>query len=148
MKKLIQTLVLSTALAGAAATYAGDGHGDGHGKGDHHGGRSYMHHLVTKLDLTEEQKKAIEEIHAAYPRGDAKAHKRQFARDISELDPAAPDYQAQVAAIAKEQAAKLEQAIIERGEVHAKVYAVLTPEQRTKLQELKNKRREKLKDTE
>lgn len=148
MKKLIQTLVLSTALVGAAA-YAGEGRGDHHGKGYPHGeGRSYWHHLETKLDLTEEQKAAIAEIHKAYPREDAKAHKRQFARDLADLDPAAADYQAQVAAIAKEQAANLEQAIIERGQVHAKVYAVLTPEQRAKLQELKAKRREKLKEAE
>lgn len=144
MKKLIQTLVLSTALA-SAAVYAGEGRGDHHGKGHHHGeGRPYMHHLVAKLDLTEEQKATIEEIHKAYPR-DGKAHKRQFARDLAELDPAAPDYQQKVAAIAKEQAANLEQAIIERGQVHAKVYEVLTPDQRAKLQELKAKRREKLK---
>jgi periplasmic protein CpxP/Spy len=152
MKKLIQTLVLSTALLGTATAYAGDRDGYHRGEGDHQGhgkgGKHHLHHLVKKLDLTEAQKSAIEEIHKAHRKGGAESHKRPFTRDVSQLDPTLPDYQEQVAAIAKEQAAKLEQAIIERAQVHAKIYEVLTPEQRVQLQEMKNKRREKFKKAE
>lgn len=146
MKKLIQTLILSTAVLGTAAVYAGEGREGHYGHGKE--GKPYLHHMMKKLDLTDEQKAAIAEIHKAHPKGDRQSHKREFMRDISQLDPTAPDYQAQVAAIAKEQAAKVEQAIIERGQTHAKVYAVLTPDQRAQLQEMKNKRREKFKSAE
>jgi len=151
MKKLIQTLVLSTALLGTVGAYAGDREGYHRGEGYHHGhgkGGKHLQHLVKKLDLTEAQKSAIEEIHKAHRKGGDESRKRPFIRDVSQLDPTSPDYQEQVAAMAKEQAAKLEQAIIERGQVHAKVYEILTPEQRTQLQEMKNKRREKFKQAE
>ncbi len=146
MKTLIQSLLMSATLLGAAAAYAGDGH-DGHRRhGGHAGhGGSYLHHLEKKLDLTEEQKAAIAEIHKAHPRDENKEDRRNFRRDLADLDPAAADYQQQVTAIAKEQAANLEQTIIERGAVHAKVYAILTPEQRVKLKELKAKRQERVK---
>lgn len=160
MKKLMQSLLLSTALLGTAAAYADDGQDYHHGKDYHHAkdgfhhtkdnyrqgkdGKSRLQYLEKKLDLSAEQTAAIEAIHSAHAKGDVKGHKRKFMQDIAELDPASPDYQEQVAAIAKEQAAKVEQSIIERGRIHAQVYEVLTPEQRTKLKELKAKRKERM----
>ena len=163
MKKLIQTLVLSSTLIGTFAAYAGDGyqregkayhHGKGHHAGErfHHGegkGRGQsLQHLAKKLELTEEQKSAIADIYREYGGRDGRSHKGRFARGVEQLDPASPDYQVQVATIAKEQAEKVEQAIVRRGEIQAKVHEVLTPEQRVKLQELKSERGKKFKRAE
>lgn len=134
MKRLITSVLLSASLLTGAAAYAGPGNG--------HDGKDHVQHLAKKLDLTEEQKAAIKEIHRAHGGMDKKAnkqHRRELMRNFAELDPTAADYSERVAEIAREEAAKVEQAIIKRGEVHAKVYEVLTPEQREKFKTMKAK---------
>jgi Spy/CpxP family protein refolding chaperone len=139
MKRLMTSVLLSASLLTGAAAYAGPGYG-------HHGGKNHVERLAKKLDLTDEQKVAIEEIHRAY--GDVekkgkKPHRRGVMRSFTELDPAAADYSERVAEIAREQGEKVEQAIIKRGEVHAKVYEVLTPEQREKFKTMKTKHKKR-----
>lgn len=135
MKRLMTSLVLSAGLLAGTTVYAGPG------GGYHHGGRDHAQYLAKKLDLTEEQKKAVAEIHSTYAKQDRKQQRHELMRDFAELDPAAADYQQKVAGIARAHAAKVEQSIIERGEIHAKVYEVLTPEQRTKWKALLEKRK-------
>lgn len=142
MKRLMTSVLLSASLLTGAAAYAGPGYGHGAGK-DH------VHFLAKKLDLTDEQKAAIEEIHRSYGKQDKngkedkKHDKRAFKHGFANLDPASPDYSQRVAEIAREQGAKVEQSIIQRGEIHAKVYEVLTPEQREKLAALKENRKKR-----
>ncbi len=142
MKRLITSVLLSASLLTGAAAYAGPGY-------DHHGGKNHVQHLAKKLDLTDEQKTAIEEIHRAHGGMDKKAkkqHRRALMRSFAELDPAAADYSERVAEIAREEAENVEQAIIKRGEVHAKVYEVLTPEQREKFKAMKAKHKNRAGD--
>lgn len=134
MKRLITSVLLSASLLTGAVAYADPGYG--------HHGKDHVQHLAKKLDLTDEQKAAIEEIHRAHGGMDKKAkkqHRRELMRNFAELDPTAADYSERVAEIAREEAQKLEQAIIKRGEIHAKVYEVLTPEQREKFKAMKSK---------
>jgi Spy/CpxP family protein refolding chaperone len=135
MKRLMTSVLLSASLLTGAAAYAGPGYG-------HHDGKDHVQHLAKKLDLTDEQKAAIEEIHRAHGGMDKKAkkqHRRELMRSFTELDPASADYSARVAELAREEGEKVEQAIIKRGEIHAKVYEVLTPEQREKFKTMKTK---------
>lgn len=136
MKRLMTSVLLSAGLLTGAAAYAGPGYGHG-------GGKDHVQFLTKKLDLTEEQKVAIEDIHRSYGTVDKKQHKRSRAHFAS-LDPTAPDYSQKVAEMAREQGEKVEQSIIRRGEIHAKVYEVLTPEQREKLATLKQKRKHRM----
>lgn len=142
MKRLITSVLLSASLLTGTAAYAGPGY-------DHHSGKNHVQYLAKKLDLTDEQKTAIEEIHRAHGGMDKKAkkqHRRELMRSFSELDPAAADYSERVAEIAREEAEKVEQVIIKRGEIHAKVYAVLTPEQREKFKTMKAKHKNRAGD--
>lgn len=137
MKRLMTTILLSASLLTGAAAYAGPGYGH------HGGGKDHVQYLAKKLDLTEEQKSAIEEIHRSYGGPDKKMkkhHKRGLMNRFAELDPAAADYSERVADIARDEAEKVEQAIIKRGEIHAKVYEVLTPVQQEKFKAMKMKR--------
>lgn len=139
MKRLMTSVLLSASLLTGAAAYAGPGYG-------HHDGKGHLQYLAKKLDLTDEQKAAIEEIHRAHGGMDKQAkkqHRRELMRSFAELDPASSDYSERVAQIAKEEAEKVEQAIIKRGEIHAKVYEVLTPEQREKFKEMKTKHKKR-----
>jgi protein CpxP len=142
MKRLMTSVLLSATLLTGATAYAGPGPGYGHGAG-----KGQVHFLAKKLDLTDEQKAAIEEIHRSYGKQDehgktGKKHdKRAFKHGFANLDPTSADYSERVAEIARERAARVEQSIIKRGEIHAKVYEVLTPEQREKLASLKENRK-------
>lgn len=142
MKRLMTSLILTAGLMTALAVYAGPGYG-------HPGGKGHIEFMAKKLDLTEEQKAAIEEIHRSYGGPDKdgrKQHRHQVMRAFAELDPTAADYQERVAEIAHEEAAKVEQAILQRGEIHAKVYSVLTPEQREKMKAMHEMRKSRNKD--
>ena len=136
MKRLITFVLLSASLLTGAVAYAGPGYG-------HHDGKDHVERLAKKLDLTDEQKVAIEEIHRARGGMEKKAkkqHRRELMRSFAELDPTSADYSERVAEIAREEGEKVEQAIITHGEIHAKVYEVLTPEQREKFKTMKAKR--------
>lgn len=139
MKRLMTSVLLSASLLTGAAAYAGPGYA-------YHGGKNPVERLAKRLDLTEDQKVVIEDIYRTYGSLDKKAHKqhkRGFKSNLAGLDPTAADYSERLAEIAREQGEKVEQAIIRRGEIHAKVYEVLTPEQREKLQSKKTKRNKK-----
>lgn len=136
MKRLMTSMLLSATLLAGATAYADPGNGSWGG------GRDHIHFLAKKLDLTDEQKVAIEDIHSSYGKSRGKPHRNGFKNDFANLDPSSQDYSERVAQIAREQAAKVERSIIERGEIHAKVYQVLTPEQREKWQSLKEGRKE------
>lgn len=153
MKKFICAMATSVCLMGAGAAYAGSAdhgyhhksHHKSHHKGGEHHGHKHMHMLQKKLDLTDEQKEQIKAIHEVA--GDGAKHKRGKGRhSVMTLDPSAADYREQVEQLAQESADRLEQSIIRRGETHAQVHAVLTPEQREELKEMREKMQERRKD--
>lgn len=139
MKRLMTSVLLSASLLTGAAAYAGPDYG-------YHGGKNHVERLAKRLDLTDDQKVAIEDIYRSYGSENKKVHKqhkRGLKRGFAELDPTAADYHERLAEMARAEGERVEQSIIRRGEIHAKVYEVLTPEQREKLHSKKMKRDKK-----
>lgn len=133
MKKFICAVAASVCLISAGAAYAGSGHHNGE-RHSHKG----MHLFEQKLELTDEQKAQIAEIHQSASEGRTDSRGSRGMKRLAALDPGAANYHEQAELLAQECAEKLEQAIHRRAEVHAQVYAVLTTEQREKLKEVKS----------
>lgn len=140
MKKLFCAVAASVCLIGAGSAMAGDRH---HHKGGEWKGKSGSHLLEKKLDLTDEQKEQIQAIYQARKESAREGHGERGSRGLMALDPQAADYHEQVQTLAKESAHKLEQRIIARGNTHAEIYAVLTPEQQEELKALQQKKHER-----
>lgn len=146
MKKILLMTMMLLGVSGMA--FAGGPHGDDcmKGKGHHHGKHEKM--LERHLDLSEEQKASIQQIRDEY-RAQMKNQKDGHGPrhgGFMELDPEDPNYQEQVQALARERADAVEQKILLNAEKHAKIYAVLTEEQREELKALHEKRKEKFKE--
>lgn len=144
MKRTIVALLAVSTLSIAAATYAG-GYGH-HGKhGNSHGGmRGLM--FERALNLSAEQKAAVEDIYseAKEQRKAASTERREVRQAMLDLNPADADYQEKVATIAQQQAAQVEQKILAHAAVQARIYEILTPEQRDEMQELKQEAKERM----
>jgi Spy/CpxP family protein refolding chaperone len=103
-----------------------------------HGGHHHHHHLWKKLDLTDAQKKEMFSI-----RLDEKAkmkpliQKLKAGREQLRNLPKGQFDEAKVRAIAKEQADTITDLIVEKQRMRSKMYAVLTPEQRAKAEQLR-----------
>lgn len=97
------------------------------------------------LDLTDEQKAAVDEIYyaAKEQRKESRADRAADRQAMMDLNPGDADYQTQVAALAKQKAAQVEQKILSRAAMQAQVYEILTPEQREKLMQLKAEAKER-----
>jgi len=89
--------------------------------------------LESVLDLTEEQSALVKEIHRDTMVEQNVARASLARGGIFELDPNAADYDAQVNAFAEDRAADLRTRILKHSEIHAKIFANLTPEQQQKL---------------
>lgn len=147
MKKLPMLIgagLLSATLA--TATLAGP-------KGDcRHGGERWHQgeKILNQLNLSAEQKTAIESLRAQHR--DQKKAQREM-RKSQAMFPPTPDqadYDTQVQAYAQQKADAMEAKIIEKARMKAEIYALLTPEQQSKMLELrsemKEKRREKMRE--
>lgn len=146
MKKILLMTMMLLGVSGMA--FAGGPHDDDcmKGKGYHHGKHERM--LERKLDLSEAQKASIQQIRDEY-RDQMKGQKGERGHGYGgfmELDPQDPNYQEQVQTLARERADAVEQKILLNAEKHAKIYAVLTEEQREELKALHEKRKEKFKE--
>lgn len=105
----------------------------------HHHGHHGHHHLWKKLHLTDAQKTQIHTI-ISEERAKMKPLVQQLkaGRDqLIALRKSGPFDEAKVRAIAKGQADTLIELIVARESMKSKIFAVLTPEQRTKAQELR-----------
>jgi len=109
--------------------------------GDHHWGHCGHHHFWKKLNLTDEQKKEMFSI-----RLDERAKMKPMFqklkdahKQIIDLVKAAKFDEAKVRAIAKGQADIIADIIVERARMKSRIYAVLTPEQRAKAEQLHEK---------
>jgi len=107
----------------------------------HHGpdGMRHMERMADSLNLTEQQRQQFKQIHRDGRNAGMAIHDAmQDNRDaMMKLDPGAKNYSAQVAQLATEKAELVKQMTIHRGEQRSKVYAMLTPEQRSKAAEMK-----------
>lgn len=136
MKQFILGSLFSAALVFAAVGHTGPWHGKGH-----HGPQR----MAEQLDLSEEQQVQFEAIHEQLQEQANKRMLRFAMKGLMNLDPESTEYNNQVQQLAEQQADALRQAVITAGEAHAKVYALLTPEQREKAKELKSQMRDKRK---
>ena len=126
--------VADTGKAGPKDESAAEGHCGKHWK-HHHG----HHHLWKKLHLTDAQKTQIHTI-ISEERAKMKPLFQQLkaGRDeLKALRKSGTFDEAKVRSIAKGQADTIIELIVTKERIKSKVYAVLTPEQRTKAQELR-----------
>ena len=94
--------------------------------------------MSEKLDLTAEQKTQMK---AVMESRNAKSTERKALREaFQKLDPTSASYEADLKALAAKKAAMAEEATISRGLKRQKVAEILTPEQLTKMEEMKAKR--------
>lgn len=125
---------LLTLTVGAMAMGPGGGCGRG---GEFQGrGMAMMAQMEQALDLTDAQKAQMADLRAQY------ADNRQrpdFAGKgvIAGMDPADPDYQANLDAMAQQAAELASQRVYQRAEMHTKMREILTPEQMEKWLELR-----------
>ncbi len=168
MKKTFNKTIALTAAAlvfgtGAELTMAGGGFGgcDGDRKGgkhyrgmqeqgmagDRYGmmGERMLRKLDWELELTDQQRDQIRDLmkERQQKMTDRKGQKQNMYQQMRELDPAAADYQQQVAELATQQAETVRQRLVDRAEGMAELYAVLTPEQQQKFKELQDQWGEK-----
>lgn len=155
MKKLFAAVVAVAALVAAGAIYtvhasnreaarwenavfAQDGQETGHGAFKHRVAGRILAHLARELNLTEAQKTEIHAVFAAERQnvmpllGQLHDAKRQY---DSANAPGSFD-EAKARAFAARQAQTIAELIVVKERVKSKVYAVLTPEQREKAQEM------------
>lgn len=105
-------------------------------------------HFAKRLGLTEAQRDQIRSVMAA-ERPAMEPLVEQLAAGRKELRKATANGtfdEAQVRALAEKQAQTLSELIVARARVRSRVFAVLTPEQRAKALELRERRAERLRD--
>ena len=107
----------------------------------HHGpdGMRHMERMADSLNLTEQQRQQFKQIHRDGRNAGMAIHDAmQDNRDaMMKLDPGAKNYSAQVAKLAAEKGELVKQMTIHYADQRRKVYAMLTPEQRSKAAEMK-----------
>ena len=110
-------------------------HRHGHWKGHHR-----HHHLWKKLNLTDAQKKEMFSIRLE-ERAKMKplVQKLKAGRDQLRALPKGQFDEAKVRAIAKGQADIITELIVEKQRMKSRIYAVLTPEQRAKVEQMREK---------
>jgi periplasmic protein CpxP/Spy len=135
MKKLLIALSVGACLIGSAWAFAEASKDHGYDGRGHQGMRG-LHFMEKHLDLSDTQKEQIQAVFAAEKTENSRARPWQ---SLMALDPDAADYDVQVQRIAKEQAAVVEQKILDHGKQRAQIHAILTPEQRDTLKQLKQR---------
>jgi periplasmic protein CpxP/Spy len=138
MKKLLTAagLMVAMSLAIPAFSYADAQHGCfEHG---HHG----MQHMAQQLNLSDKQQEQFKQLHReSRDRMQSTRDAMQDNREaLMKLDPSAKDYTAQVDKLAAKEGKLVEQMVKEHAKLRADIYAILTPEQRSKMTELHKQR--------
>ena len=112
----------------------------GHHWKHRHWGRHGHHHLWKKLNLTDEQKKEVFSIRLE-ERAKMKpfVEKLKAGRDQLRALPKGQFDEAKVRAIAKGQADTIADLIVAREHMKSRIYAVLTPEQRANVEQMREK---------
>lgn len=134
MKKVLLGALLTSAIGLAALVHA-DGykhHHRGHGE------------IAAKLELTEAQTTEFNAIHEQMRDAAPGPVKHLVMKEMMALNPADADYQTQLDALAEQKAQEVRHAVLTLGQAHAKVYDLLTPEQREKAQVLRKEMREEM----
>ncbi|WP_185906567.1 Spy/CpxP family protein refolding chaperone [Teredinibacter haidensis] len=130
MKKLIPTMIAALLIGSTAVAVAGPFGPRCGGGGD---GDMRMLMLDKVVDLTDEQKTALEALKDDMTPGNGAGRGQRGAMGIMLLDTAADDYQLQVEELANTAAERARERVLQKAEVHAQVQAILTEEQRAEL---------------
>jgi protein CpxP len=141
---IIAVIVLAVGAIFVVAQKSGKHGGDGFGRGAHRG--SGM--MLRGLDLTDEQKAQVKQIMEAsktkvQPVFEGLKANHQKLQDLTANG--AFD-EAQVTAVANEQAALSAQLIVERERTKSQVFALLTDAQKAKAAEMRDKMKERFND--
>ncbi len=147
-KKTILLTTASAALMASAVVFSGHkSHCNEHGKGKH-GGEISLMIMEEVLDLSSAQVTQIEAIHERKKEARrAMKEKRQANKKsdggIMALNPADADYLNKVEQLAEMKSQRMTARMIEKAKVRAEIYAVLSPEQQAKMDELHSKMQDK-----
>lgn len=141
MKKTLSAAGVVLALALAVPAFAQPGGGM---CGGMHGGMHWQA-MSRQLNLSDKQQEQFKQLHrAARDKMQATRDKMQDNRDaMRKLDPSAKGYMAQVDKLAAEKGKLVETMVKQHARLRAEVSAMLTPEQRNKLSELRKQRQDK-----
>lgn len=120
MKKYLITAIAILCVSANAWSY-----GD---KKDHEG-RDGMEFMTRQLNLTADQQQQIAALKREQ-KDKARHNVHQMSRGLMALDPGDADYDKQLEKFADEQSQSFRASIIERGQYRARLYRILTPEQR------------------
>jgi protein CpxP len=135
-------------MTAAAISLGGLGTAWAHFREDGGRGGRMLDHMAEELDLTAEQKAQIAETmksrHAA--RKEGREDRREFFQKLTGLKPDAPDYQQQLDDLVRQAEQRARDMVLERAEQQQKIYAILTPEQRTEFAGLKQDMRKRWQD--
>jgi Spy/CpxP family protein refolding chaperone len=147
--KLILSLAGIAALIGmstAAMAFDGERNRDKGFEGNKHG--NHMERMREELNLSDEQAAKIKAIFKdkREAKKDHRDERKQFQQAMMKLDPASPSYDAEVDALARQQADAMVRKIKERAQVRKEIHLILTHEQQQKAKALHKKRMERGKD--
>ncbi|MFI2810541.1 MULTISPECIES: Spy/CpxP family protein refolding chaperone [Microbulbifer] len=143
-KKFAGSLVLASAVAVPGITLAGD-HGNHHGKGHHH--QEMFDRMADKLELTEGQRAQLEANREA-----GREKRRELRKEMHELRSQVREAldsgadQATLDSLAAKLGALEIKKMQQRHERHEQFQAILTDEQKAKLEQMHSERKERWKE--
>ena len=146
MKKLVVAfLAIALVTIGTIFVFAQKGEGKKFGRGFGH--RGGFERIAKKLNLSDEQKEQVKQILET-----SKTKVQPLMENMKsihqQLDAATADGQfdeAQVQALATQQANIMAQIIVEKERTKSQIFAILTPEQQSQAKQLKEQMKEKFK---
>jgi len=145
----LAALACAAALsAGAASTASTSTSSSSPSAGDWHGGRHGPEHIFDKLGLSADQKAQVKAIFESNGKQVRTLHEQMHTNmeKLHQAKPDDPNYSTLVSQVAQDNGALTTQAISAQGEMRAKLYAVLTPAQKTQLADLEAKMKARMKE--
>lgn len=145
MNRILLVITTTVFIISSASVLAWDGK-----RGHHQRDGFNIERMEDVLNLSETQVDQLYKIKREAKK-ERKAAMKAMKQDdkpkgLMALDPGAADYQAQVQALAEFKADMARNKTLKRAEYHAKIYEVLTPEQRETLKQHMQERREKMRE--
>ena len=139
------TAIILAAAAGLAGTVMAQGPGRGFGPGPRHHSNWMLRHMTKELNLTTDQQNQIKSIMQA-EKTKTRPLMQQMRQNEQQQNAAINGNfdEAQARAFASKQAQIMSDLIVERQRAKSQIYAVLTPEQRQKAQQLLQERQQKM----
>ncbi len=138
-KNFLIGVAAATLIAGTTTVaFAYDKNEDRHSRGGH-----MLERLAEELSLTDDQQASLRSTmkeNFSEMRDSMKKH-RDSRHALAQLNPNAPDYQAQLDQLIADAQAAAKERVLMKAEHQKEVYAILTPEQQTAFAEFKGEHR-------